>query len=51
MIFKIIGGGLILFGVIDLVAYYLLNTDITGLWWFPIAALFIGSVIMGMGKK
>ena len=51
MRYKIIGGGLMLLGVIDLVAYYLLKTDITGIWWFPIPAIFIGSIIWGMSKK
>ncbi len=51
MIFKLIGGGLVIFGIIDLIAYYLLKTDVTGIWWFPMAAVFIGSVIWGMSKK
>jgi L-cystine uptake protein TcyP (sodium:dicarboxylate symporter family) len=50
MIFKIIGGGLIAFGIIDFVSSWVWR-DITGVWWSAIAAVLIGSVVMGMDKK
>jgi hypothetical protein len=49
LIFKLAGGLLILFGIIDFVLYQFFNFDVTGVSWSPVAAGIVGSIIMRMG--
>lgn len=39
------------FGVLDLGMFYLLDTDITGVWWSPIAAFLVGAVLTRIGNS
>ena len=48
---KVIGVLLIIFGLIDLGAYYIIDIDITGLWWFPWAATALGGFLVNQGRK
>ena len=49
LIFKLAGGLLILFGIVDFVLYQFFNFDVTGVSWSPVAAGIVGSIIMRMG--
>lgn len=51
MMFKILGGLLIAFGVADFALFQLADIDLTGLSWSPYAAGLAGSVVWGAGSK
>ena len=44
----LIGGLIILFGIVDFVSFYLLDIDVTGVWWSAILAGIVGSCIMSL---
>lgn len=44
----LIGGLIILFGIVDFVSFYLLDIDVTGVWWSAILAGIVGSSIMSL---
>lgn len=48
-VFPIIGGLCFIFGAVDLVAYHLADTDITGVSWSPYVAFILGSILMRLG--
>ena len=50
MIFKIIGGGLMLLGVIDIISSWVWK-DLTGVWWSAFVFLIVGGIIWSMGDK
>ena len=51
IIFKIVGGGLILLGAIDIILSWVMQIDITGVWWSALVFMVIGGFIWGMGDK
>ena len=50
LIFKLVGGLLILFGITDFVLYQFFDFDVTGVTWSPVAAGIVGSIVMRMGE-
>ncbi|MGV2341420.1 MAG UNVERIFIED_CONTAM: hypothetical protein LVR18_48090 [Planctomycetaceae bacterium] len=49
-IFRILGGMLIVFGLVDFGLYQFAGYDLTGVQWSPIAAGIAGSVLMRIGE-
>ena len=44
----LIGGLIILFGIVDFISFYLLDIDVTGVWWSALLAGIMGSAIMSL---
>lgn len=50
LIFKLVGGLLILLGIVDFALYQFFDVDVTGVSWSPVAAGIVGSMVMRMGE-
>lgn len=50
LVFKMIGGLVIFFGITDFILYRFFDYDLTGVSWSPIAAWIVGSIVMKIGR-
>ncbi len=50
-VWVLVGRLFYVFAVVDLGLFYFAETDITGVWWSPLAAVVLGSLLIRGGRR